>query len=156
MRSSTSDLPPEAPRVEAGSRDESKEAREEEVYEEGREVEEEEPFEEEELEERVEEVGDEDEDEEEGRLEWPAGVAQASDRDLAKLSHKEGVGASSPALFSSSENTEPSVLPSSGPETVSVARPSLLNHPVSPFKRCYKLMLRSHSSWVRPCEITAS
>lgn len=101
MRSSTSDLPPEAPRVEAG-RDESKEAGEEEVYEEGREVEEEEPFEEEEeeVEERVEEVeGDEDEDEDEGKLEWPAGVAQASDRDLAKLSHKEGVGTSLPALF---------------------------------------------------------
>lgn len=109
MRSSTSDLPPEAPRVEAG-RDESKEAGEEEVYEEGREVEEEEPFVEEEeveVEERVEEEveGDEDEDEDEGKLEWPAGVAQASDRDLAKLSHKEGVGTSLPALFFSTGNT---------------------------------------------------
>lgn len=107
MRSSTSDLPPEAPRVEAG-RDESKEAGEEEAYEEGREVDEEEPFEEEEeVEERVEEVeGDEDEDEDEGKLEWPAGVAQASDRDLAKLSHKEGVGTSLPALFFLAQRTQ--------------------------------------------------
>lgn len=123
MRSSSSDLPPETPRVEA-SRDESKEAEEEEVYEEGREVGEEEPFEEEEMEERVEDVeGDDDEDEDEGKLEWPAGVAQASDRDLAKLSHKEGVGTSSPALFFSPENAAPSVLPSSGPETLLVALP---------------------------------
>lgn len=90
MRSSTSDLPPEVPRVEA-DRDERIDAREEDVYEEGREVAEEEPFEDEDRREEVE--GDDEDDEDEGKLEWPAGVAQASERDLARLSHKEGVGA---------------------------------------------------------------
>lgn len=99
MRSSASDSPgPEAPRAEAGA-DRSGRAAEDEVYEEGREAaEEEEPLEEEEeVGERVDDAeGEEDEDEEEqGKLEWPAGVAQASDRDLAKLSHKEGVGSRS-------------------------------------------------------------
>lgn len=89
MRSSTSDLPPEAPQVGAGN-DERKGAQDEEMYEEGREVAEEESFEEED---RMGEVErEEDEEEDEGKLEWPAGVAQASERDLVKLSHKEGVG----------------------------------------------------------------
>lgn len=96
MRSSTSDLPPEAHWVEAG-RNERKEAREEEECEEGREVAEEEPLEEED---RMEEMeGDDEDDEDEGKLEWPAGVAQASERDLAKLSHKEGVGTGLSALI---------------------------------------------------------
>uniref|UniRef100_A0A669D9C2 Consortin, connexin sorting protein b n=1 Tax=Oreochromis niloticus TaxID=8128 RepID=A0A669D9C2_ORENI len=51
--------------------------------EEGQEVEEEE-----EEEEQCEETPEE----EEVKVEWPTGVPQASDKDLAKLSHKEGVG----------------------------------------------------------------
>lgn len=57
---------------------------EEETYEEGQEVDEEEEDEEEHCEETPEE--------EEVKVEWPTGVPQASDKDLAKLSHKEGVG----------------------------------------------------------------
>lgn len=34
------------------------------------------------------------EEEEEVKVEWPTGVPQASDKDLAKLSHTEGVGTS--------------------------------------------------------------
>lgn len=34
------------------------------------------------------------EEEEEVKVEWPTGVPQASDKDLAKLSHTEGVGIS--------------------------------------------------------------
>lgn len=52
---------------------------EEETYEEGQEVEEEEPC-------------DETPEEEEVKVEWPTGVPQASDKDLAKLSNTEGVG----------------------------------------------------------------
>lgn len=117
VRCCTSDLPPEAAQVEA-DRDERKDGREEEVYEEGREVGEEEPFDEED---RLE--GDDDDDEDEGKLEWPAGVAQASERDLAKLSHKEGVGTAVSASFFSTENTASSVLLSSETETFSVALP---------------------------------
>lgn len=88
MQSSTSDLPPDEVQVEAG-REERKGASEEEAYEEGREVGEQEPFEEED---RMDEAeGEEDDEEDEGKLEWPAGVAQASERDLAKLSDEEGV-----------------------------------------------------------------
>ncbi|KAK2856536.1 hypothetical protein Q5P01_005271 [Channa striata] len=50
---------------------------EEEMYEEGQEVEEEEPCE-------------ETPEDEEVKVEWPTGVPQASDKDLAKLSHTEG------------------------------------------------------------------
>uniref|UniRef100_A0A665W9Z4 Consortin, connexin sorting protein b n=1 Tax=Echeneis naucrates TaxID=173247 RepID=A0A665W9Z4_ECHNA len=65
----------EEPREENGSGEE-----EEETYEEGREVEEEE-----------EEVQcEETPEEEEVKVEWPTGVPQASDKDLAKLSHTEG------------------------------------------------------------------
>ncbi|GLD59566.1 consortin-like isoform X1, partial [Lates japonicus] len=59
-----------------GGREEDGEE-EEEMYEEGREVEEEEPCE-------------ETPEEEEVKVEWPTGVPQASDKDLAKLSHTEG------------------------------------------------------------------
>lgn len=52
---------------------------EEETYEEGQEVDEEEPCE-------------ETPEEEEVKVEWPTGVPQASDKDLAKLSSTEGVG----------------------------------------------------------------
>ncbi|XP_023286016.1 consortin-like [Seriola lalandi dorsalis] len=56
-------------------------AEEEEIYEEGQEVEEEE-----------EEVPcEETPEEEEVKVEWPTGVPQASDKDLAKLSHTEGI-----------------------------------------------------------------
>lgn len=51
------------------------------MYEEGQEVEEEE-----------EEPCEETPEEEEVKVEWPTGVPQASDKDLAKLSHTEGVG----------------------------------------------------------------
>uniref|UniRef100_A0A4W6CHS7 Consortin, connexin sorting protein b n=1 Tax=Lates calcarifer TaxID=8187 RepID=A0A4W6CHS7_LATCA len=61
-----------------GGREEDGEE-EEETYEEGQEVEEEEPCE-------------ETPEEEEVKVEWPTGVPQASDKDLAKLSHTEGVG----------------------------------------------------------------
>lgn len=54
----------------------------EETYEEGQEVEEEG-----EEEERCEETPEE----EDVKVEWPTGVPQASDKDLAKLSHKDGV-----------------------------------------------------------------
>lgn len=53
--------------------EEEEEAGEEETYEEGQEVEEETP------------------EEEEVKVEWPTGVPQASDKDLAKLSVREGV-----------------------------------------------------------------
>lgn len=56
---------------------EEEETGEEEKYEEGQEVEEETP------------------EEEEVKVEWPTGVPQASDKDLAKLSIKEGVSLSS-------------------------------------------------------------
>lgn len=59
------------------SGEEEEEAGEEEKYEEGQEVEEETP------------------EEEEVKVEWPTGVPQASDKDLAKLSIKEGVSLSS-------------------------------------------------------------
>ncbi|XP_018550306.1 consortin, connexin sorting protein b [Lates calcarifer] len=59
-----------------GGREEDGEE-EEETYEEGQEVEEEEPCE-------------ETPEEEEVKVEWPTGVPQASDKDLAKLSHTEG------------------------------------------------------------------
>lgn len=51
------------------------------AYEEGREVEEE----------QVEEQCEETPEEEEVKVEWPTGVPQASEKELAKLSHKEGV-----------------------------------------------------------------
>ncbi|XP_042359905.1 consortin, connexin sorting protein b [Plectropomus leopardus] len=57
-------------------RGEEEREEEEETYEEGQEVEEEEPCEE--------------TPEEEVKVEWPTGVPQASDKDLAKLSHTEG------------------------------------------------------------------
>lgn len=119
MRSSTWDLPPEAPQVEAG-RDERNDTREEEVYEEGQEVAEEEPFEKDDRREEVE--GEDDDDEDEGKLEWPAGVAQASERDLAKLAHKEGVGTGLSAALFGTEN-KASILSSSDLETFSVAPP---------------------------------
>lgn len=59
------------------SGEEEEEAGEEEKYEEGQKVEEETP------------------EEEEVKVEWPTGVPQASDNDLAKLSIKEGVSLSS-------------------------------------------------------------
>lgn len=121
MRSSTSDLPPEAPQVEAG-RDERNDTREEEVYEEGQEVAEEEPFEKDDRREEVEGEGEDDDDEDEGKLEWPAGVAQASERDLAKLAHKEGVGTGLSAALFGTEN-KASILSSSDLETFSVALP---------------------------------
>ncbi|KAG7244259.1 hypothetical protein INR49_004397, partial [Caranx melampygus] len=65
---------------EAGEED-GEEEEEEETYEEGQEVDEEE-----EEEEQCEETPEE----EEVKVEWPTGVPQASDKDLAKLSHKEG------------------------------------------------------------------
>lgn len=52
------------------------------TYEEGQEVEEEE-----EEEEQCEETPED----EEVKVEWPTGVPQASDKELAKLSHAEGV-----------------------------------------------------------------
>lgn len=58
------------------SGEEEEEVGEEETYEEGQEVEEETP------------------EEEEVKVEWPTGVPQASDKDLAKLSIKEGVSLS--------------------------------------------------------------
>lgn len=45
-------------------------------------------------EQEVEEETSEEEEEEEVKVEWPTGVPQASDKDLAKLSHTEGVGIS--------------------------------------------------------------
>lgn len=57
----------------SGEEEEEEEAGEEEKYEEGQGVEEETP------------------EEEEVKVEWPTGVPQASDKDLAKLSIKEGV-----------------------------------------------------------------
>lgn len=61
--------------------EEEEEGRPEETYEEGQEVEEEEE----------EEPGEGTPEEEEVKVEWPTGVPQASDKDLAKLSHTEGV-----------------------------------------------------------------
>lgn len=58
--------------------DEEEEGEEEETYEEGQEVEEEE------------DACEETPEEEEAKVEWPTGVPQASDKDLAKLSHTEG------------------------------------------------------------------
>lgn len=58
---------------------EAEEGEEEEIYEQGHEVEEEEPCE-------------ETPEEEEVKVEWPTGVPQASDKELAKLSNAEGVG----------------------------------------------------------------
>lgn len=66
-----------------GDQEEAGEEEEEvggETYEEGQEVEEEE------------EPCEETPEEEEVKVEWPTGVHQASDKDLAKLSHTEGVG----------------------------------------------------------------
>lgn len=60
--------------------EEEREEEQEETYEEGQEVEEEE--------EQCEETPED----EEVNVEWPTGVPQASDKDLAKLSHTEGVG----------------------------------------------------------------
>lgn len=57
---------------------EEEEGEDEERYEEGQEVEEEE------------ELCEETPEEEEVKVEWPSGVPQASDKDLAKLSHTEG------------------------------------------------------------------
>lgn len=70
-----------------GGEDEEEGGREEETYEEGREVEEEE------------EPCEETPEEEEVKVEWPTGVPQASDKDLAKLSHTEGVGTRRPPAF---------------------------------------------------------
>ncbi|XP_071385065.1 consortin-like [Centroberyx affinis] len=61
--------------------EEEEEGEEEETYEEGQEVEEEE---------EEEELCEETPEEEEVKVEWPAGVPQASAKDLAKLSHTEG------------------------------------------------------------------
>ncbi|XP_059212816.1 consortin, connexin sorting protein b isoform X2 [Centropristis striata] len=66
---------------------EEEERREEETYEEGQEVEEEE------------ETCEGTPEEEEVKVEWPTGVPQASDKDLAKLSHTEG-GSSPDGLVS--------------------------------------------------------
>ncbi len=75
---SESELPsPQAGHLVGG---EEEEREEEETYEEGQEVEEEE------------ELCEETPEEEEVKVEWPTGVPQASDKDLAKLSHTEGVG----------------------------------------------------------------
>lgn len=63
-----------------GEEEEREEEEEGEMYEEGQEVEAEE-------EELCEETP-----EEEVKVEWPTGVPQASDKDLAKLSNTEGVG----------------------------------------------------------------
>ncbi|XP_028998058.1 consortin, connexin sorting protein b [Betta splendens] len=60
-----------------GTEEDDEEEEEEETYEEGQEVEEEEPRE-------------ETPEEEEVKVEWPTGVPQASDKDLAKLSSTEG------------------------------------------------------------------
>lgn len=67
------------------SGEEDEEAGEEEKYEEGQEVDEETP------------------EEEEVKVEWPTGVPQASDKDLAKLSIKEGVSWSEPDEVMSAE-----------------------------------------------------
>lgn len=73
------DLPlPQAGHQEGGEKEGGGE--EEETYEEGEEVEEEE------------EPCEGTPEEEEVKVEWPTGVPQASDKDLAKLSHTEGVG----------------------------------------------------------------
>lgn len=62
-----------------------------EMYEEGQEVE---------VEEEVEPGPcDESPEEEEVKVEWPTGVPQASDKDLAKLSNTEGVGTRSSSAF---------------------------------------------------------
>ncbi|XP_040919653.1 consortin, connexin sorting protein b [Toxotes jaculatrix] len=71
-----------------GGGEEDGEEEEEETYEEGQEVEEEE-----------EEPCEETPEEEEVKVEWPTGVPQASDKDLAKLSHTEG-GSSPDGLVS--------------------------------------------------------
>lgn len=75
---SESELPsPQTGHPEGGEEEEGEEG---ETYEEGQEVEEEE------------EPCEETPEEEEVKVEWPTGVPQASDKDLAKLSHTEGVG----------------------------------------------------------------
>ncbi|XP_044026325.1 consortin, connexin sorting protein b isoform X2 [Siniperca chuatsi] len=74
---SESELPlPQTDHQEGGEDEEGEE--EEETYEEGQEVEEEG------------ELCEETPEEEEMKVEWPTGVPQASDKDLAKLSHTEG------------------------------------------------------------------
>ncbi|XP_038583141.1 consortin, connexin sorting protein b isoform X1 [Micropterus salmoides] len=77
---SESELPlPQTGHQEGGEEEEGEEEEEEEeTYEEGQEVEEEE------------EPCEETPEEEEVKVEWPTGVPQASDKDLAKLSHTEG------------------------------------------------------------------
>ncbi|XP_028253612.1 consortin, connexin sorting protein b isoform X2 [Parambassis ranga] len=68
----------ELPSAQTGQEEEEEERAQQETYEEGQEVEEEE--------EQCEETPEE----EEVKVEWPTGVPQASDKDLAKLSTKEG------------------------------------------------------------------
>ncbi|XP_070843814.1 consortin, connexin sorting protein b [Chaetodon trifascialis] len=76
MQSSESDLP--STQTDHQEEGEEEEGGEEEMYEEGQEVDEEE------------EPCEETPEEEEVKVEWPTGVPQASDKDLAKLSHTEG------------------------------------------------------------------
>ncbi len=76
----SSGLEPALPQTGHQEEGEEEEGGEEETYEEGQEVEEEE------------EPCEETPEEEEVKVEWPTGVPQASDKDLAKLSHTEGVG----------------------------------------------------------------
>lgn len=73
--------------TEGAEEEEEEGGREEATYEEGQEVEEEE------------EPCEETPEEEEVKVEWPTGVPQASDKDLAKLSHTEGVGTCRPPAF---------------------------------------------------------
>lgn len=88
--------PPAAPRRVGGeeekSGEEAAEGEEEgEMYEEGQEVE---------VEEEAESgLCEESPEEEEVKVEWPTGVPQASDKDLAKLSNTEGVGSRSSSAF---------------------------------------------------------
>ncbi|XP_034435787.1 consortin, connexin sorting protein b [Hippoglossus hippoglossus] len=69
---------PETGREEGGGEEDGEE--EKEIYEEGQDVEEEEEN----------PCAETPEEEEEVKVEWPTGVSQASDKDLAKLSHTEG------------------------------------------------------------------
>lgn len=73
-----------------------------------------------------EELCEETPEEEEVRVEWPAGVPQASDKDLAKLSHKEGVG----RHFLS---VHPSFLPSFLPLPLTVPSAPLCSHRIGLF-----------------------
>lgn len=92
--------PPAAPQRVGGEEEkrgeEAAEGEEEgETYEEGQEVE---------VEVEVEEEAEpglceESPEEEEVKVEWPTGVTQASDKDLAKLSNTEGVGSRSVSAF---------------------------------------------------------